>query len=114
MSLYHYINVTYINLGGKRIHQNMVEMLDFKPTRLLYYIWCYISPACLLGILIFSIIDYKAPEYAGKPFPWYGELFGFCIASVSIILIPIYMIYYLFIKSDSNLSWQQVNQTLSK
>ncbi|XP_027205208.2 sodium- and chloride-dependent GABA transporter 1-like [Dermatophagoides pteronyssinus] len=93
--------------GGKRIHQNMVEMLDFKPTRLLYYIWCYISPACLLGILIFSIIDYKAPEYAGKPFPWYGELFGFCIASVSIILIPIYMIYYLFIKSDSNLSWQQ-------
>ncbi|KAH7644649.1 hypothetical protein HUG17_0187 [Dermatophagoides farinae] len=93
--------------GGKRIYQNMVEMLDFKPTRILYYIWCYISPACLLGILIFSIVDYKAPEYAGKPFPWYGELFGFCIASASIIFIPTYMIYYLFIKSDPNQSWAE-------
>lgn len=73
-------------------------MLGFKPPRILYYLWVYISPACLLvsavafkcpsefffsveyklmstsqfqAILVFSIVKYDPPEYAGKPFPWY-------------------------------------------
>ncbi|KPM10436.1 Sodium:neurotransmitter symporter-like protein 3 [Sarcoptes scabiei] len=85
----------------------MTRMLRFEPIPLLYYVWCYISPACLIGILVFSIIDHKPPEYAGRPFPWYGEVFGYCIAFCSIIFIPMYMLYYLFYKSNQK-------QTLSE
>lgn len=84
--------------GADNIYNHMCKMLGFKPPRILYYLWVYISPACLLvsavsfkcpsefffsmdyelmstspfqAILVFSIVKYDPPEYAGKPFPWY-------------------------------------------
>ncbi|KAI2800372.1 Sodium- and chloride-dependent GABA transporter 1, partial [Blomia tropicalis] len=93
--------------GGENVYHNTCKMLGYKPTRLLLYFWQYISPLLLLGILIFSIVKYDAPEYAGRPFPWYGQVFGWIISSASIACIPCYVLYYLFFKSDRNLTIMQ-------
>lgn len=87
----------------------MVKMLGFRPWSLIYFVWIYVAPFYLMAIIVFSFVESEELTYAGKKFPWYGQLIGHLISFSSIIMIPLYFVYYLLFKTDSKLSWKQVS-----
>lgn len=45
---------------------------------------------------MFSVIKYQPIVYANTyTYPWWGEMMGWFMALVSMIMIPAYMIYFL-------------------
>lgn len=45
--------------------QDLEDMLGFKPYRLYFYLWKYVSPSCLLVLITSSVIEMaiKSPGY---------------------------------------------------
>lgn len=53
-------------------------------------------------LFVFCLIMYHPLKYPnGKNYPIWAELFGFFLSACSMIVIPIYALFYLFIKPKS-------------
>jgi len=85
--------------GVSRFCDDVELMLGFKPSIFWRVCWQFISPAVLLVIIIFSLINSmdRLEEFKGgleaQPKPeWLGML-GFCMTMSSVWLIPGYAIY---------------------
>lgn len=53
-------------------------------------------------LFVFCLIMYHPLKYPnGKNYPIWAEIFGFILSACSMIVIPIYALFYLFIKPKS-------------
>ncbi|XP_048238932.1 sodium- and chloride-dependent glycine transporter 1-like [Haliotis rufescens] len=70
-----------------------VAMMLGKPLPVVVKIlWACVIPAVLLTAFILTLLRYKPPTYGKYSYPGYAIAFGWFIASVSIIPLPVYSI----------------------
>ncbi|KAM5145285.1 sodium- and chloride-dependent neutral and basic amino acid transporter B(0+) [Mantella aurantiaca] len=51
--------------------------------------WCFVSPLLLLAILIWSLVTYEPPAYAGFVYPRWAIILGFFMVVFCLIWIPV-------------------------
>ncbi|KAM9475985.1 sodium-dependent neutral amino acid transporter SLC6A17 [Clarias gariepinus] len=96
------ISVAWI-YGTKRFMQDLEDMLGFKPYRLYFYLWKYVSPSCLLVLITSSVIEMaiKSPGYnawvedlAEERFqsypPWALTM---CFALIIVAMLPLPLVF---------------------
>ncbi|XP_060786821.1 sodium-dependent neutral amino acid transporter SLC6A17 [Neoarius graeffei] len=96
------ISVAWI-YGTKRFMQDLEDMLGFKPYRLYFYLWKYVSPACLLVLITASIIemaisppgynawvqDQALERFQSYP-PW---ALAMCFALIIVAMLPLPLVF---------------------
>ena len=78
-----------MNKGGKRLARNIGRMTGSSPNNIVLVFWYGISPLFIAGIWIFSWIEYTPISYGKYQYSAGAMAFGWCIALVSIIAIPV-------------------------
>ncbi|KAI6184597.1 Sodium-and chloride-dependent creatine transporter 1 [Aphelenchoides bicaudatus] len=93
--------------GADKVRNALKEMLGFFPNPVFPILWKYASPLVTLVMFFFCLIMYEPIKYPnGRDFPTWAMVFGFVLSSTSMVVIPAYAIYYLFLKR-SNLSLKE-------
>ncbi|XP_046448540.1 sodium- and chloride-dependent GABA transporter 1-like [Daphnia pulex] len=91
------ISINWI-FGGNKFCEAVEQMLGQKPSRFLYICWVFLAPAVMLGIFVFSIVQYTPVTYGlGYQYPTWAEALGICISLSSMLWIPLYAAYYIYI-----------------
>ncbi|VDM18904.1 unnamed protein product [Hydatigera taeniaeformis] len=79
--------------GGRRLFTNAETMLGprAKLTRIVWVsIWYIVTPCFTFFIFVTIILDYTPPKFNnGQPFPQWATIAGWCLASISLIPIPL-------------------------
>ncbi|EFX67299.1 hypothetical protein DAPPUDRAFT_302045 [Daphnia pulex] len=89
------ISINWI-FGGKRFCSCIEEMLGKKSSWFLYVCWVFLAPAVMLGIFVFSIVQYTPVTYGSDyQYPKWAEILGICISLSSMLWIPLYIVYYI-------------------
>uniref|UniRef100_A0A6B0VEL9 Transporter n=1 Tax=Ixodes ricinus TaxID=34613 RepID=A0A6B0VEL9_IXORI len=89
--------------GSSNISDHIKEMLGRRPSILFRVSWSIIVPAMCVAIFLFSVVKYQPVVYANTyAYPWWGEMMGWFMALVSMVMIPAYMIYF-FITTPGSL-----------
>ncbi|TKC40100.1 hypothetical protein EI555_017297, partial [Monodon monoceros] len=78
--------------GGNRFIEDIEMMIGTK--RWIFWLWwraCWfvITPMLLTAILIWSLVQFRRPDYAKIPYPDWGVALGWCMIIFCIIWIPI-------------------------
>uniref|UniRef100_A0A5K3EXZ6 Sodium:neurotransmitter symporter family protein n=1 Tax=Mesocestoides corti TaxID=53468 RepID=A0A5K3EXZ6_MESCO len=85
------IVISYI-YGAKKMFTNAETMLGPRTRFMRYFwvtLWYLVTPAFTVFIFITMLINYAPPMFTnGEPFPDWTSVFGWCLASTSIIPIP--------------------------
>lgn len=82
--------------GSSKFASNVKEMIGYKPNWFFRAGWAVFVPFFCITIFISYIIRYQPPVYARTYFyPWWGEMIGWFMALVSMMMIPAYAVYYL-------------------
>ncbi|XP_050415398.2 sodium- and chloride-dependent taurine transporter [Patella vulgata] len=92
------IVVAYI-YGINRFYDNIQMMLGFRPGPFIKIAWCILTPIFTLTIFIMGTISYSELTYKRKlvtyTYPTWAIGIGWCMALVSIVFIPIVMVFKL-------------------
>ncbi|XP_022109376.1 sodium- and chloride-dependent glycine transporter 1-like [Acanthaster planci] len=86
--------VSYI-YGVKRIAGDIRAMLNFTPSLFWQLCWMFFSPALLTFIIVFAFANYEPPKTNKYTFPPWADALGWCLASVVLVFIFVYAVYYL-------------------
>ncbi|KAK3084720.1 hypothetical protein FSP39_017995 [Pinctada imbricata] len=92
--------------GVQKFSNDIEAMLGFRPGIYWRVCWAGICPICLLGLFIVSCIDYRPLVLGTYKYPDWATAVGWCVSALSIISIPVYIVYK-FIITPGNL--KQVN-----
>lgn len=70
--------------------QDLEDMLGFRPCKIYFYLWKYVSPLCLIVLISATIIEMaiSPPGYNA----WVQELVSVCVC-VCELYIPSYYMY---------------------
>ncbi|KAF3841107.1 hypothetical protein F7725_006969 [Dissostichus mawsoni] len=80
--------------GADRFYGNIKDMIGYRPFPLMKYCWRYITPLFCFGTFIFSIVKYTPLRFNNTyVYPFWANILGWFIASVSLSLIPLFMLY---------------------
>lgn len=86
-------------------------MLGFKICPGFLYCWRFLTPMITTFIFVFSIYKYEPVKYNGVyEYPDWAIVCGWCLAFFSILQIPAYIIYRLFIQKrpeEKNFTFKQ-------
>ncbi|KAK2168569.1 hypothetical protein LSH36_16g14044 [Paralvinella palmiformis] len=82
-----------------------------RPSYIWAILWCFVTPVMLLIILIVSVIQWSPPMYGDYAYPWWVEMFGWFLASISIIPIPV-VGFYKIITAKGNI-YEKLSSLLS-
>ncbi|KAI6195345.1 Sodium-and chloride-dependent creatine transporter 1 [Aphelenchoides besseyi] len=92
--------------GASRIREAMYEMLGRRPCYGWLIMWKYLTPLTALFLFVLCCWFYQPLKYPdGRSYPAGAEVGGFILSSLSMICIPIYALYYLFIKKSRYGLW---------
>lgn len=96
------VSVAWI-YGTKRFVQDLEDMLGFKPCRVYFYLWKYVSPVCLIVLISASVVEmainppgYNAwvQDLASERFqsypPW---ALAMCFALVIAAMLPLPLVF---------------------
>ncbi|KAI6198198.1 Sodium-and chloride-dependent creatine transporter 1 [Aphelenchoides besseyi] len=94
--------------GASRIREAMYEMLGRRPCYGWLIMWKFLTPLTVLFLFILCCYYYQPLRYPdNEHYPVGAEVGGFILSSLSIICIPIYALYYLFIKKSRYGLWER-------
>ncbi|KAL6457934.1 hypothetical protein MHYP_G00331640 [Metynnis hypsauchen] len=83
--------------GAERFYENIQDMIGYRPWPMVKYCWLYVTPSICLGTFIFFLIRYSPLRFNNiYVYPWWAYGLGWFLASSSLSLIPITMIYKLY------------------
>ncbi|VDI80717.1 Hypothetical predicted protein, partial [Mytilus galloprovincialis] len=83
--------------GVQHFSDDIQTMLGFQPGIFWKICWAFICPICLIVLFILSIYYYDGIELNGYVYPQWSLAIGWTISSISLICIPIYIIYLLIV-----------------
>ena len=86
--------------GARRLSKNVELMTGKKPIKFITVCWYFVSPSFILIIWIFNWIQYKPVTYGKYNYSTSVILFGWSIACLSIIAIPLGAIHTLMNSSE--------------
>ena len=78
-------------------------MNNEKPNKVIVVTWYVVTPVFILIIWGFNWIKYEPIKYGDYEFPVGFQLFGWCIALISIISIPLAAVHTLYKSSGKTL-----------
>nr|XP_029134833.1 sodium- and chloride-dependent neutral and basic amino acid transporter B(0+)-like isoform X2 [Labrus bergylta] len=113
LALFEVIGVAYI-YGGNRFIKDIEMMIGNKSFAFWFWwraCWFFISPCIIVVILIWSLITFKPPKYAGVQFPAWGLALGWCIAIFILLWIPVVAVYKL-VKAEGG-PWKRLKSLCS-
>ncbi|XP_048872469.1 sodium- and chloride-dependent GABA transporter 2-like [Brienomyrus brachyistius] len=93
--------------GGSRMHDNIADMIGYRPWPFVRYGWIYLTPLVCMGTFIFSLFKYT-PLMLNNiyEYPWWGYAIGGFFTLSSTLLVPLWMIYAMAVTPGS--IWQRV------
>ncbi|XP_029957194.1 sodium- and chloride-dependent GABA transporter 2-like [Salarias fasciatus] len=95
LSLCQSISIGWI-YGTDRFYGNITEMIGYRPHPIMKYCWRYITPFICFGTFIFSIVKYSPLRFNSTyVYPLWANILGWFIATVSLSLIPLFVIWKL-------------------
>ncbi|BES95385.1 transporter [Nesidiocoris tenuis] len=80
--------------GADRVLDCIQEMMGTRPNRFWYICWVYISPAVMLSIFVFNLIQYVPATYGSYAYPPWAQHLGISISLTSMLWIPGYALFY--------------------
>ncbi|XP_030070509.1 sodium- and chloride-dependent GABA transporter 2 [Microcaecilia unicolor] len=88
--------------GADNFYSNIEDMIGYRPLPFMKYCWLFITPAVCMTTFLFSVIKYVPLTYNKKyVYPWWGDLIGWLLAISSMICIPLWIIYKLFVNKGT-------------
>ncbi|PIK39735.1 putative sodium-dependent serotonin transporter [Apostichopus japonicus] len=94
------IIVTWI-YGVRRFMNDIYSMLGLKPSLYWVVCWCFVSPAFLIFVVIFSLLSYTPLQFNGYVYPKWSVILGWCLASSSIACVAVFATYKFLITPGS-------------
>lgn len=90
LAFFEVVGVTWL-YGAGRLARNIRDMTGLMPGPYIRACWWVISPATLLAVWVFFLIDYSPPSFNNGKYlyPWWAEALGWGIASLSLAAIPV-------------------------
>lgn len=82
--------------GSNKLESIFEEMMGFKPSRYFMICWKYLSPLSSVVIFVYNIVNYEELTYGDYKYPTAGLAFGWFLALLSMICIPIRAAYVLW------------------
>uniref|UniRef100_UPI00358EBFCB sodium- and chloride-dependent glycine transporter 1-like n=1 Tax=Myxine glutinosa TaxID=7769 RepID=UPI00358EBFCB len=82
--------------GFRNYFMDVSMMLKREPPFFFKICWCFVSPAIIFFILVFSLVQYETPTYDGRKLPYWAEVIALLMAASSVICIPGYALYRLW------------------
>ncbi|XP_033099510.1 sodium- and chloride-dependent GABA transporter ine-like [Anneissia japonica] len=79
--------------GAGRLRRNVEEMTSSAPNLYFVSCWFIISPLLIFAIFVFSFIQYEVVTYGDYNYPGWAEFLGWFIAMLSMIWIPVGIVY---------------------
>ncbi|KAF5909365.1 sodium- and chloride-dependent GABA transporter 2-like isoform X2, partial [Clarias magur] len=88
--------------GANRLHDNIADMIGYRPLFLIKYSWKYIIPLVCTGTFVFSLVKFTPLKFNNIiEYPWWGYAVGWYFTLSSTLLVPLWMIYSLLTSSGS-------------
>ncbi|XP_063907694.1 sodium- and chloride-dependent GABA transporter ine-like isoform X2 [Zophobas morio] len=83
--------------GVRRLSKNVNTMTGRPPSVYFKFCWMVATPLMIFSVWVFCMIDYESPTYNNGEYhyPTWAIVIGWVISSLSILCIPIYMVYML-------------------
>ena len=97
-----------ISQGANRLSQNIFLLTGEKTNKIFIFCWKYFAPLFILAIWGLNWYSYESVRYGSYVYPTSVQIFGWCIALISIIAIPIGAIHT-FLNADGT-SFKHVNK----
>uniref|UniRef100_A0A3B5A5C0 Transporter n=1 Tax=Stegastes partitus TaxID=144197 RepID=A0A3B5A5C0_9TELE len=95
LSLCQSVSIAWV-YGADRFYGNISDMIGYRPNPFMKYCWCYITPLICFGTFIFSIMKYSPLKFSNNyVYPLWANILGWFIATVSLSLIPLFVIHKL-------------------
>lgn len=96
LAFFEVIGVTWF-YGAWRLSKNVKTMTGRHPGYFIKFCWMTATPLMIFALWVFLIIDYEPPTYNNKHYhyPVWAVVLGWLIAAVSILCIPITMVFVL-------------------
>lgn len=88
--------------GIQKWMDDLSYMFGFHPGRLWQYLWMALTPIFVSVMFIMTICNYEALTYNRTyHYPMWGITIGWCLALMSVVMIPIVAIYKLILAEGS-------------
>ncbi|XP_060560453.1 sodium- and chloride-dependent GABA transporter ine-like [Ruditapes philippinarum] len=110
LAFFEVIAITWF-YGAKKLAKNIEQMNGAPPSVFFIVCWYGISPLLILGIWIFSLVQYKPFSVANYEYPGWAIGLGWFIAALSIICIPGAMVHSVVTAQGKTL-WQKFKNSL--
>ncbi|CAL9688475.1 unnamed protein product [Knipowitschia caucasica] len=82
--------------GADRYYNNVCQMIGYRPWPYMKYCWKYITPALSVGVLLFSLGNFKPLRYNNTyVYPAWAYGLGLFLAFSSVALAPLWFLYKL-------------------
>ncbi|XP_072296600.1 sodium- and chloride-dependent GABA transporter 2-like [Eucyclogobius newberryi] len=84
--------------GADRYYSNISYMIGYRPWPYMKYCWKFITPALCIGVLLFSLGQFKPLKYNNSyVYPAWGYGLGLFLAFSSVAMAPLWFLYKLAI-----------------
>ncbi|KAL2093894.1 hypothetical protein ACEWY4_011206 [Coilia grayii] len=84
--------------GADRFYDNIEDMIGYRPAAIIKYCWLFFTPATCFGTFAFSLIKYTPLKYNNEyVYPWWGYALGWLLALSSMVCIPLWVVYHVYI-----------------
>ncbi|XP_076446150.1 sodium-dependent proline transporter-like isoform X2 [Babylonia areolata] len=94
--------------GVDRFYKDIELMIGFKPSAYWKILWCFITPATILFIWVFSVSQLAPVSYGTYQYPTWAIIFGWMLGLCSLLPLPIVMI--ISIAKEKGTLWQRVRK----
>uniref|UniRef100_A0A674EW85 Transporter n=1 Tax=Salmo trutta TaxID=8032 RepID=A0A674EW85_SALTR len=82
--------------SADRFMDDIARMIGYRPFPWMKWCWSFITPCVCMGIFLFHLFNYKPLTYNNTyVYPWWGEVIGWCMALMSMLCIPVSVLYKL-------------------
>ncbi|KAK3911079.1 Sodium- and chloride-dependent GABA transporter 2 [Frankliniella fusca] len=94
VALFQTVAVSWV-FGVDRFATCVREMTGVSPGAFWRLCWLVLAPAVMLGIFLWSVVQYVPIRYGGYDYPGWGEAVGLLISCASMLWIPGYAVYFM-------------------
>lgn len=94
VALFQTVAVSWV-FGVDRFAGCVREMTGVNPGVLWRLCWLVLAPAVMLGIFLWSVVQYVPIRYGDYEYPGWGEALGLLVSCSSMVWIPGYAVYYM-------------------
>lgn len=88
--------------GAKKFCDCVHQMMGIRLNKFWYICWVLLAPVIMVFIFVFQIVQYKSLKYGSNyEYPTWAEIVGVCLSLSSMVWIPGYALYYIFVTPGS-------------